>query len=99
MAKHEHFFVDSSFIKHVAWESSKKVLTITFSSGSIWYYNKVSKTKYNALCRSKSIGAYFNKNIRNKCEGFPIARVGESSIIIYSREGEEIVQKKQETQE
>jgi len=98
MAKHEHFFVDSSFINHIAWESSSKQLIITFASGSIWLYENINKRQYTALCNAKSIGAYFNKKIRNKHVGQPIARVGKSSVIIYSK-GEEIVKTQEEAQE
>ena len=98
MAKHEHFFVDSSFINHIAWESTTKKLIVTFASGSIWIYENVTKRKYNALCNAKSIGAYFNKKIRNTNKGQPIARVGKSSVIVYSK-GEEIVKAQKKVQE
>lgn len=98
MKKYEKFFVDSSFIEHVSWQNSGKVLIITFASGSIWVYKNVSKKTYNGLCKSDSIGAYFNKNIRNSHEGVPVARVGKSSIILYSK-GEEIVKAQEKTQE
>ncbi|NBP57697.1 KTSC domain-containing protein [bacterium] len=98
MAKHEKYFVDSSFIEHISWESKTKQLIITFASGSIWLYENIAKKHYNALCKAKSIGAYFNKNIRNTCTGQPIARVGKSSVIIYSK-GDEIVETKKEAQE
>jgi glutamine amidotransferase-like uncharacterized protein len=100
MAKYERFFVDSSFLKHVSWESKTKLLIVTFSSGSIWGYRNIPRKKYREFCESSSLGAYFNKNIRNFHEGFPIARVGDKGIIVYTEGGDEIVSAKQEeTQE
>lgn len=100
MAHHEKFFVDSSFIKHISWESKTKVLIITFVSGSIWLYQNVTRKEYNNFCKSKSLGAYFNKTIRNSHEGKPIARVGKMGVIIYDEGGDEVVSTKQEkTQE
>jgi hypothetical protein len=61
-------------------------------------YKEVPKKVYNRFCSSKSLGKYFNEKIRNFYEGIPIARVGQSSVIIYS-EGDEIVKAKEEKQE
>lgn len=100
MTRHEKYFVDSSFIKHISWESKTKILIVTFGSGSIWAYQKITHKKYKELCKADSLGAYFNKNIRNSHKGSPIARVGDKGIIIYSKGGEEVVSTKQEkTQE
>lgn len=100
MARHEKYFVNSSFIEHVAWESSEKTLIITFGSGSIWLYKNISRKIYNDLCNADSLGAYFNKNIRNSHEGKPIARMGKKGIIVYTEGGDEVVSTKQEeTQE
>ena len=53
---------------------------------------------YNCLIASPSVGNYFNTNIRNKHEAEVIARVGKSSVIVYSK-GEEIEQETQKSQE
>jgi hypothetical protein len=98
MTDQEKFFVNSSFIEHIVWQRSSKSLIITFASGSIWLYKGVPKKVYTSFCAAKSLGAYFNKKIRNSYEGVPIARVGKSSVIVYSK-GEEIVETKEKTQE
>jgi len=98
MACYEKYFVGSSFINHISWDSKKKSLIVTFASGSIWIYEGITRAVYNKLCSAKSIGSYFNKNIRNSHEGRPVARVGQNSVIIYSEGGDEIVQT-QTTQE
>lgn len=98
MIKHEKFFVDSSFIKHVAFDEVNKSLLVTFGTGSIWLYKEITLDIYNRLITSPSLGNYFNTNIRNKHEAEVIARVGKSSIIVYSK-GEEIGQEEQKEQE
>ena len=98
MTKHEKFFVDSSFIKHLANDEKSNSLIVTFGSGSIWLYKSVKMEVYNRLISSPSLGNYFNTNIRNKYEAEVVARVGKSSVIIYSK-GEEIGEEKQKEQE
>jgi len=90
MARYERYFVESSFMEHVSWESSTKALVVTFVSGSVWLYKAVPRKKYRDLCNANSMGAYFNKNIRNVHEGMPIARVGKKGIIIYKEGGDEV---------
>ena len=97
MKKHEKFFVDSSFIQHVSWDEKTHNLIVTFASGSIWLYQRVPKTVYKTLISSESVGAYFNKYIRNHYDSTVVARVGKSSVIIYSK-GEELG-KEEKTQE
>jgi lysyl-tRNA synthetase class 2 len=98
MSKHEKFFVDSSFIKHLAYDEDSNSLVVTFDTGSIWMYKSVTMETYNRLIASPSVGNYFNTNIRNKHEAEVVARVGKSSVIVYSK-GEEIGQEKQKEQE
>jgi lysyl-tRNA synthetase class 2 len=98
MSKHEKFFVDSSFIKHLAYDEDSNSLVVTFGTGSIWIYKSVTMETYNRLIASPSVGNYFNTNIRNKHEAEVVARVGKSSVIVYSK-GEEIGQEKQKEQE
>lgn len=99
MSQDEKYFVDSSFIKHISWDNKTKNLIVTFGSGSIWLYKKVTRKKYKELCEANSLGVYFNKNIRNSHKGTPIARVGNKGIIIYDKGGEEIVSTKEKEQE
>lgn len=98
MTKHEKFFVDSSFIKHLAYNEKTNSLLVTFGSGSIWLYKSITMEIYNRLTSSPSVGNYFNTNIRNKHEAEVIAKVGKSSVIVYSK-GEEIGEEKQKEQE
>jgi len=98
MTKHEKFFVDSSFIKHLAYDEENNSLLVTFGSGSIWLYKSITMEIYNRLISSPSVGNYFNTNIRNKHEAEVIAKVGKSSVIVYSK-GEEIGKEKQKEQE
>ncbi len=98
MTKHEKFFVDSSFIKHLAYDEKSNSLIVTFGTGSIWLYKSITMEMYNSLIASPSVGNYFNTNIRNKHEAEVIARVGKSSVIVYSK-GEEIEQETQKSQE
>jgi hypothetical protein len=98
MTKHEKFFVDSSFIKHLAYDEKSNSLIVSFASGSIWLYKSVTLEIYNRLIASPSLGNYFNTNIRNKYESEVIARVGKSSIIIYSK-GEELGEEKEQKEQ
>ena len=98
MTKHEKFFVDSSFINHLAFDELTESLIVTFGSGSIWLYRGISLEIYKTLVTVPSIGNYFNKNIRNKYESEVIARVGKSSIIIYSK-GEELGEEKEQKEQ
>jgi hypothetical protein len=98
MTKHEKFFVDSSFIKHVSYDEKSSFLIVTFGSGSIWLYKSITMEIYNRLISAPSLGNYFNTNIRNKHEAEVIAKVGKSSVIVYSK-GEEIGEEKQKEQE
>ena len=98
MTKHEKFFVDSAFIKHLAYDEKSSSLIVSFASGSIWLYKAITMETYNRLISSPSTGNYFNTNIRNKHESEVIAKVGKSSVIVYSK-GEEIGGAKQKEQE
>lgn len=98
MAKHERFFVDSAFIKHLAYDQKLKSLIVSFASGSIWLYKSISLKVYKEFSSAPSTGNYFNTKIRNKYEAEVIARVGKSSVIVYSK-GEEIVEEKKQIQE
>lgn len=95
MTNHEKFFVDSAFIKHLSYDENSKCLIVSFASGSIWLYKLISLETYKELSSSESVGNYFNTKIRNKYEAEVIARVGKSSVIVYSK-GEEIVQEKKQ---
>ncbi len=92
--QHEKFFVDSSFIKHLSFDEQTNFLIVSFASGSIWLYKSITLEVYNRLISAPSFGNYFNTNIRNKYESEVIAKIGKSSVIVYSK-GEEIEKKKE----
>ncbi len=81
----------------IAWSACISAV-VTFGSGSIWLYKSITMEIYNRLISAPSLGNYFNTNIRNKHEAEVIAKVGKSSVIVYSK-GEEIGEEKQKEQE
>ena len=87
----EHYFVDSSFINHLRWDSKDQQMIVTFASGSVWSYKNVPQEIYLKLVEAPSIGAVFNKEVRNTYQGEVLFKIGKKSKIIYSK-GEEIVQ-------
>jgi hypothetical protein len=87
----EHYFVDSSFINHLKWDPKNNQMIVTFASGSVWCYDQVPQELYLELIEASSIGAVFNKKIKNKYHGEVLFKIGKTSKIIYSK-GEEIVQ-------
>jgi len=65
MSIYTHTAKDSSFIHHIAWDSSTSVLAVLFRSGSLWLYENVSLETYDELVTSSSVGSYFNKHVRD----------------------------------
>jgi hypothetical protein len=59
------FFRDSSFIKNVAWDDDSESLLVKFNSGTTWVYFGVPENIYNSMIKATSVGAYFNKNVRD----------------------------------
>ena len=72
----------SSFINSVAWHHDTRILIVSFSSGSVWAYDEVSKKTFNQFAQAESAGNYFNKNIRNKYNGILLARKVDLPCII-----------------
>lgn len=83
--KKEHYFVDSSFIKHVSFEDNN-ILIVTFSSNSVWAYYDIPVKIYDNLISSESVGSYFNKNIRNVYKSEVLFKISSNSKIIYHKE-------------
>lgn len=83
--KTEHYFIDSSFIKHVSFEDNN-ILIVTFSSNSVWAYYNVPIDIYDNLISSESVGSYFNKNIRNIYNSEVLFKISSNSKIIYHKE-------------
>lgn len=57
--------VVSSTVKALGYDKASKTLRIWFVSGAVYDYRNVPGAKYEALKKASSIGAYFNKNIRD----------------------------------
>lgn len=66
MTVYSQFYRDSSFIDHVSWDSDYLTLSVRFVSGTVWMYHEVPQSVYRSLLKAKSVGSYFNKNIRDK---------------------------------
>ena len=64
MTKFNRVHIDSSLITSVAYDAFTKVLEVVFCRGGIYEYANVNKQEYNNLMNSKSVGLYFNGNIR-----------------------------------
>lgn len=58
-------YVTSSNIAQVGYDTGRHALRVLFRSGTIYEYNNVSAQIYDSLLQSKSIGNFFNVNIRN----------------------------------
>jgi len=65
MTVYSNFYRDSSFINHISWDSDYLTLSVRFVSGTVWMYHDVPENTYRSLLKAKSVGAYFNKNIRD----------------------------------
>lgn len=57
--------VTSSNIDSIGYDSAKKLLKVIFKNGSIYDFYDVEAPVYSALMASRSLGKYFNTNIRN----------------------------------
>lgn len=86
MSIYSHFYRDSSFINHVSWDSDFQNLAIRFSTGTVWVYYNVPENKYKALIQAKSVGAYFNKNIRDNYPSERYAYPSEVSNLVQEEE-------------
>lgn len=85
MTVQSHFYRDSSFIKHISWDSDFFNLAVQFSTGTVWIYYNVPENVYKALITATSVGSYFNKNIR---DNYPSERYSYPS----STSGDSVVQ-------
>jgi len=66
---------NSSFIKHLVYDSENERLAVLFNSLSLWIYQKVSLETYESLIAAESIGNFFNLNIRNFYDSNKIANI------------------------
>jgi hypothetical protein len=91
MSISEHYFIDSSFIKHIHWYQDTSNMIVTFATDSVWIYYNVPEEIFIKMTKAQSVGSVFNKEIRNKYQAEVLFKLGKTSNIIYSK-GEEIVQ-------
>lgn len=58
--------VESSSISTVGHDPGRKRLTVQFKSGETYHYDGVTADHHAALIGAKSVGAHFQKHIRNR---------------------------------
>ena len=56
----------SSVISSISYDAATLVLTITFVSGTVYYYKNVPEEIYQALKTSRMKGVYLNKQIKGR---------------------------------
>jgi hypothetical protein len=57
-------FVNSSTAKALGYDKKTKILRVWFTTGNVYDYEDVPKTKFKNLLNASSIGEYFNKKIK-----------------------------------
>jgi hypothetical protein len=57
-------FVNSSTAKALGYDKKTKILRVLFTTGNVYDYEDVPKTKFKNLLHASSIGEYFNKKIK-----------------------------------
>ncbi|MGN6265194.1 MAG: KTSC domain-containing protein [Ginsengibacter sp.] len=57
-------FVNSSTAEALGYDGKAKILRVWFTTGNVYDYAGVSKTKFKNLLNASSIGEYFNKKIK-----------------------------------
>lgn len=66
--------VDSSAISEMGYDSKNRALIVRFkSSGKAYVYIDFPKTEWESFRNAKSIGSYYNKNIKGKYTGYRMA--------------------------
>jgi len=56
--------VQSTNISSIAYDDEQKILGVIFKNGNEYHYFDVPIDIYRELVNARSIGSYFNKNIR-----------------------------------
>ena len=69
MERHQ---VDSSVIVAVGYDGGSSILEVVFRTGRTYRYFRVPPKAYDALVHAKSIGAYFNREIRPRYRGVEV---------------------------
>jgi hypothetical protein len=65
--------VDSSGIQTVGYDPGKKILEVEFINDHVYRYQNVPELLYFRLMKASSIGAFFNKKIRDA--GYPFEKI------------------------
>ena len=68
-----HYEVISSNIKSVTFSDS--ILFVEFHGGSVYSYKNVTFELFNMLAHAKSVGSFFNRNIKSNSDLFPFTRI------------------------
>ena len=63
--KKETIKVSSQAIKKASYERSKKILSVKFHNGDIYYYPNIEPFIFEGLKTAKSVGEFLNKYIIN----------------------------------
>lgn len=69
MERHQ---VDSSVIIAVGYDEGASILEVVFRTGRTYHYFRVPPKAYDALIHAKSIGGYFNREIRRRYRGVEV---------------------------
>lgn len=69
MERHQ---VDSSVIVAIGYDDGSKILEVVFRTGRTYRYFRVPPSAFQALLKAKSIGGYFNKEIRPRYRGVEV---------------------------
>ena len=68
----ERHRVDSSVIVAVGYDDGGHVLEVVFRTGRTYRYFRVPPKAYDRLIHAKSIGGYFNREIRPRYKGVEV---------------------------
>lgn len=60
--------VASTSLRAVRYDADRRVLEVEFTGGSRYRYEGVSPDLYAGLLQAESLGAYFNREIRDRHE-------------------------------
>jgi hypothetical protein len=68
----ERHRVDSSVIIAVGYDDGSGILEVVFRTGRTYRYFRVPQKAYDAMLQAKSIGAFFNREIRPRYRGVEV---------------------------
>ena len=66
--------VDSTTMRAVGYDPTKRVLEVEFQSGAVYQYPNVSPGIFRNLLKAESKGKYFNSEIRDSYEAVRVNR-------------------------